>query len=213
MARKRGTKTRTVINPNIDSEWFENTLRDLDISIRSYAKRPEVKSSHSVISRMFRGKKQFTPNDGRTFSQVTGAPYSEVMKRAGGFTETEIGEGLAVVGWLDEKRRVHVEGVRGPKKVALPPDMSSGSVALRYQTAGTALASMDGAVIYCRPLGMFDSEMLGHWCCVKVRGGGRLVRILKKGRAGKFDLLDYDDRARMDGVEVEAASRVEWVKF
>lgn len=208
---------RTVVNPNIDTQWFVNTLRDLKISLRGYDRHPEVKGATGYATRLFRGMKQFSTEDGRMFSRVTGTDFNEVMKRAVGLAEadTDVADSRMVVveGWVDLTRRVRSDGLLGPRRVTLPPDMGSGTIALRYQTQGTNLDAMDGAIIYCRPLGPFNPEMLNRWCYVKIaKGGVRLIRILKKGSsAGRFNL--WNDTDVDADVEIVSAAAVEWMRF
>lgn len=207
---------RTVVNPNIDTPWFKNKLKDIGLSLREYEKRPEVKEAVGYASRLFRGMKQFSTEDGRMFSRVTGTDFNEVMKRAIGLAEadSDVADSRMVVveGWVDPTRRVRSDGLLGPRRVTLPPDMGSGTIALRYQTQGTNLDAMDGAVIYCRPLSPFNHEMLNRWCLIKPKKGPRVIRILKRGSSSRAFNLWNDSDVTPD-VEIMSAAVIEWMRF
>jgi hypothetical protein len=220
-AMKKVTTERTIVNPNIDTQWFVNTLRNLGISMREYEKRHRAKRAVGAASRLFRGMRQFSSEDGKIFSQVTGVSFDEVMRKAGGVGEYEFygltdGDSttgiIPVTGWIDAARGVHFKNIKGPRKVTLPLDMDKSTIALRYQTQGTNLDAMDGAVIYCQPLGPLAIQMLNRWCVVRLEKGGHVVRILKKGRSPRMFNLWNDADLQAD-VEVAAASAIEWARF
>lgn len=207
---------RNVVNPNIDTKWFHDTLRDLGMSLREYERHPEIKAPSGQISRMFRGMRHFGPDDAKKFSRVTGADFTEVVRRAGGLeTEDVVGQHvIPVEGWVDNARRVHFKGVKGPRKVLRPPDMAKGAIALRYQTERTDLDAYDGAIIYCRPLGSMDVGMINRWCYVRLKDGGYVIRILKRGSSSRvFTLHNDNDRDVMADVEIAAAAAIDWIKM
>lgn len=203
---------RTTVNANIDTQWFKNVLRDLNLSQREYEMRVDAAVGHA--SRLFRGMKRFTSQDAERFCRVTGADLTEVVRRAGGLDESDLPDTRAVpvAGWVDPARRVHVKGLAGPRRVVLPPDMAQGTIALRYQTRGANLDAVDGAVIYCRPLGPFDHGMLDRWCYVQLPDGTKMIRVIKRGSSSRaFNL--WNDGDVTANAKVESASVVEWMQF
>lgn len=211
---KENVPERTIVNPNIDTEWFVHKLQDLGMSLREYERHPEVQAASGLASRIFRGMRHFGPNDARKFARVTGVDFTEVVRRAGGFTAEDLEiAAIPVTGWIDAKRLVHFKGLKGDKKVIAPPDLGSGAIALRYQTAGSVLDTEDGAVLYCRPLGKLDIAMLNRWCYIKLEDGRYVMRVLKRGASTRvFNLVGASEDA-IEGAEVEAASVVEWVRY
>lgn len=203
--------SRALVNKKINTRWFKRVLEDQKMSERAYGRL--VGEDTAIVNRKFRGLRRFGIDDAEQFSRVTGATLEEVLKNAGMELEDLQRQRVAkLAGWIDGGRRIHPK-VRGPKNVIAPPDAITGTLAYRYQTEGTGLEAMDGAITYCRPLGDLDIGMLGRWCIVRLRDGTELVRVVNKTRtAGRFDLWD-ETKERERSVLIDAAALVEWVKF
>lgn len=202
---------RTVVNKRINTRWFTRTLKDQGMTGRGYARK--IDSQSATVSRMFRGLRRFGLEDAEQFSKITGASIEEVLKNAGlSMDDVTRQHAIKVAGWLDKDRRIHPK-VKAPRTVSAPAGLVGDALAYRYQTAKTDLDALDGAVIYCRPLGDLSIDMLNRWCIVRLDDGSEMLRIIKKGsRANRFNLF-------VDGVEMEkdqiidAAAVVEWAKF
>lgn len=202
---------RTLVNKRINTRWFVRTLKDRGMTGRGYARK--IESQSATVSRMFRGLRRFGLEDAEQFSKITGASIEEVLANAGlSMDDVTREHAIKVAGWIDKDRRIHPK-VKGPRTVSAPAGLVGDALAYRYQTAKTELEALDGAVIYCRPLGELSIDMLNRWCVVRLRDGDEMLRIIKRGsRAGRFNLFVDGTEMEKDHV-IEAAAIVEWARF
>lgn len=207
-------KLRPTLNPDVDTQYFKNLLRDKKLSGREVS--IQMDANTNTVSRLITGKQRFHLQDVVKMSRILGVPKDEILKHTGLDLEgTEGATNVKVVGYIDPARRIHTGKwkIRGSRTVDAPPGVSEDTIAYRYQTDGSQLDAMDGAIIYCRPPGHLDVEMMNRWCVVRTRDGEELVRVLKRGsRSGRYDLWNDAKEIKAD-VIVEAAAVIEWMRF
>jgi transcriptional regulator with XRE-family HTH domain len=117
-----------------------------------------------------------------------------------------VGAGAEVYAIDDHAKGAGLEEVEG--HAGLPEN----TVALRVRGDSMYPAYKDGDLIYYARDCDFDPALLGKECIVKLRDGRLFVKELKRGmRDGLFRLTSYN-APEIEGVEIEWACRIEWVK-
>jgi hypothetical protein len=204
------TDKEVVVNKKINQQWFKQVLKDNELTLRDYA--GIVKMDHSQVSRMFRGRRHMYMNEIEAFVEVTGKSVEEVMQNLGIEATQRTEKFVKIVGVINAAGKITRGGVKGEKTTPVLPGQGFGALAFKYQTAGTDREAIDGAVIYCAPLSTINPRMLNRWCVVQTTDDEELVRIIKKGKAGVFN-LSVEGKELEKNVRINCASAIEWVKY
>jgi transcriptional regulator with XRE-family HTH domain len=218
--------------PKINVRWFKEQMAKNGLTGRQVAKLMDL--NHSIISHMFKGRRKMRLDEAAVWAKILKVPISDVLTNAG----VDIsGEGVEVVsaiklkdghpvaqprvpvkGTVDSEMRVLWNVVIGPASSLnpFPGEQGVGIACLRCQTAGGPFDGWDGALLYYKELapGSFDYDSVGRFCLVKTMQGEHLLRIVKRGyEPGKHNLALFNGVAREQGVIIEEATPILWIKM
>lgn len=170
---------------DIDTRWFNQQLTERGMSQRDLAKRLGI--DQSAVSLTFRGKRQMKFKEAADIAHLIGLPVSEVLRHAG--VPIDQGEQtIPIAAIYDEHGEVHCIGYDGDRVVP-PVPMPAGSTAVQCQTAGSALAHMDGWLIFNAPHVMPDKMPMDKFGAVKLKGGVCLLGTVRRGyKKNRFNI-------------------------
>lgn len=189
----------------VDTRWFQDRLRDRQLSQRQLAAR--MKLDASAISLLLRGKREVKNAEAADIAQILGVPLNEVLAHFGIEVPKVKDETVPLVGTLDEHGEIHARKVGG--RVPQPVDVPVNLVAVRVEDPASL---MYGWVYYYEPRRDIQADCMDRLCVVKLPGGNQLVRYLRRGfEMSAYNLVSAVHQS-MDGVRVTAAAPVLWIK-
>lgn len=91
--------------------------------------------------------------------------------------------------------------------IELPP---SDAIAVRVRGNSMWPVYKDGEKLVYLPEQRSPEELVGRECAIKVRGGGMMVKIIRKGsRKNRYNLESFNEPT-IENVAVEWASPIRW---
>lgn len=202
----------------VDKDFFLNELSILGWSQRKFAK--QLKMNPTSLVHALRGERRFALTEVVEIAELFHKPVEVIMEAAGMNLDRTVGKSSKTVpisGWIDGKFQIHMEAPRHGPKVAPVPEFAGTSVAVvRFQTPGTALESLDGALVYFSPSQGAIEGSIGRLSVISVAGPGGEVRlgVLKRGYgSGSFNLTAMNGELLASGISVKNASPVVWMKL
>jgi plasmid maintenance system antidote protein VapI len=209
----------------VNRRYFEEKIAGLGLSHRKFA--AKIQLDHVLISRILAGIRPITLEEAATFARLFEVSVEEIMLQAGIKSAADLhkagtvhaGE-IAIKGWVDGELRIHWEAPKG-SKTAPRPEGNGGRArdvqVVRFQTGGTRLDAMDGALAYFRGQRDLAPDAIGRQCVVKIVGdesNGSLLCVVKRGyREGTYNLMALNGETITENAFVESASPVLWIKF
>lgn len=211
--KKPRTSSKTVVN----DKWFRDQLKRMNVSQREVARLLGI--NQAVISHMFNGTRKMPLDEVPKWAKILGVPESDILTNAGIQSSTAAAlsgsASLEISGWVDGELSVHFndkKGLKGPLSAPNPLTETMISV-VRCQTAGSPFEGMDGALLYFQNHGIFDPEAIGRLCIVKIQDRF-LVRTVKRGyEPGKHNLALPNGTVVEEGVIVDSAAPIVWMKL
>lgn len=197
----------------VNTHWFQSQLESRDISQRRLAKTLHI--DPGAVSKMLKGERQMKLEEATTISKLLAVPLEEVLSNAGIATVgVSTKEHLKVVGWVDPSFKVVMEAPRGPKTAPRPIWGGRDLKCVRFQTEGSALAGMDGALAYFQSGGVLDAEAIGRLCILELAVEGHVCGIPKRGyRSGHFNVSAMNGSTLFEGAKIVSASPILWLKL
>lgn len=192
----------------INTRWFRDKLEDKNLSQRKLAK--QIGIDPSAVSLMLRGLREISIDEAVEMARILGIPKDEVLAQIGvDLSHDKGGAQVDVVGWIGRDGHVTMGRALGPKYVIAPPNVPTGTVALRDQSETT----WDGWVSYYKPVGYVMPEAIGRLCVVELAVTNEtLLRVIKHGFSpGTFRLLGVNG-SQSEAGQVQSASPILWVK-
>lgn len=184
-----------IVNPDIDSAWFQAKLRDKNMSLSELARLLGV--DKGTLSLRFNGKRHIRAAFAADLARVLGQPYTEVMKRAGvdmrgTRATTNEPQAVPLVGWIGGDGKVTIIDWKSrEREFEVSGAFPSDSLCLQYRTTGSANDMYDGWLAVISPQrGPDDAEMLDRYCIVGLKGGAVVQRVVRRGYApGMYTLV------------------------
>jgi hypothetical protein len=175
----------------IDKDWFTKVIEESPFkSQRQLALK--MKADPSSISRMFAGERLMKLEEARVLAELLTVPLIDVLRHAGIHIPEDPGT-LKIPVWgiinaegVIEKPTGSTDFVYGPKRLPV------GSIACRYQTAGTGGNHdfMDGWVLYAEKPEPYDPSMMGKIAIVIPERGRPMIGFVMRGyKAGAFNVM------------------------
>lgn len=206
MAAKKASK--------VDVLWFKRTIEDKRKSQRQLAK--FLKLDPSAVTLMLQGKRHIRVGEAVAIAEFLEKPLYEVLERAG-IPASEVtpaaGGYVVITGWVDQEGIVHGTDFDGSGLAPAPANAADDLIALRYQTALTALDTVDGWLVYATLRGDIAPEAVGRLCVVQVAGEDvHRVGFVRRGYdRGQYMLLPLMG-TEPQMVTLTSASPVLWLK-
>lgn len=220
--------------PTINSQWFHDQMAAQDLTFRELAKR--VKLDAGALCNTVNGKRKMSLRDAAKLAEVFSQPIDVVLAQAGVPTKevTATAHSVKVLGWVGDGFKVLWGKPKGPGEVAFPAigaGAAKNVVALRSQTAGTALDSLDGALVFLKAPAMGQAatekgsssrvaaELLGKLCVVQIATDGAAkgtwyLGSLKRGyESGLYTLMSLAGQVLKEDVQIASVSPVIWLKM
>lgn len=210
--------TRRGIQPlnhlqKINTAWFKDRLADKKISQRKLAKLLDL--DPAAVSYMFKGTRAMKLDEAAAIATLLGQPLDEILRHAGVVPPKEGKYMIRVGGFIDSAGHVHIGGAKGERLIVAPPGLPEDALALRFQTSISAATMMNGWIVYAAGASTRRLEP-GCLCIAQVSNRGPLVvGLIERGYSnGTWNVLPWVPGGQaMEGVGVESASPVLWVKM
>lgn len=170
----------------MDTKWFRDRLADRQMSQRALARAMGLDAA--AVSLMLRGKREMKLNEAAEIARLLGVGADDVLQAAG-VRISSGGEQIPIIGWVDGvgEAHWHADGSVPHPGAGLPAAIN----AVVCRTAGSALAHMDGWVLFSQaaaPAGVM-AEAVGRLSFCRLRGGVIYLAAPSRSRArGRWDL-------------------------
>lgn len=211
----------------VNSLWFKNKLMSQGLSQRSLSKKLGV--DPSAFTLFLQGKRRLQLEEASGLARILAVTLDEVLIHAGMDLAGSSGESNAalnsrglvksvpIVGLVGEGLGVRLGPVKKPNTAVFSLGVKdSGIEALRYETTGTGLDGMDGALVFFHKAHTVDLSGIGRLCLVKEAGkkGKWLLRVVKRGyESGAFNLFGLSGELMEENALVEMMTPVIWMKM
>lgn len=202
-----------LVNPDIDTAWFHEKLRDKGMSLSELARLLGV--DKGTLSLRFSGKRHIRAAFAADLARVLGQPYTEVMKRAGvdmrgTRATTNEPQALPLVGWIDGAGKVTIIDWKSKEReFEVSGSFPSDSLCLQYRTTHTSNDIYDGwLAVICPPKAPDDGEMLDRYCIVGLKSGAVVQRVVRRGYAAGLYTLVAPPAEPIHDAEIEWFSPV-----
>lgn len=201
---------------NVDRSWFAHQFRVLEMSQRALAN--ALGRNPSAVTQLLKGERRVTTGELPVLARFFGVQEDEIMRRLGVLPAhpVEGSETIDISGWVNGDLLVHHEAPPGPRKAPCPLPAVPGLRALRVQSAGTANAFMDGAVVYyVASEAAVAPDAVERLCIVRLASAGpERLRVVRHGYVrGAFNLFDQRGTLLEQNVLLAAASPVLWMRL
>jgi transcriptional regulator with XRE-family HTH domain len=188
----------------MDTDWFQNRLRDREISQRRLAEMLGL--GPSAVSLMLRGKRKMTMTEAADMSRLLGIPVNDVMAHAG-IRPGQPKQSVPLFGIMDKEGEIHT--IKGGKRIACALEMPDTALAVQVQDSEFIA---DGMTFFYEPRAGIDAESVGRFCVIELATGQRHIRFLKPGRErGLYNLVGWFS-VSIENVKVKTASPILWIK-
>lgn len=183
---------------NVNKAFFEDLMRDRQLSLRQLAKRLDILPSQ--LSLTFNGKRRMQITEAVKIAQILGANVNEVMVNAG-IEAARQGQARATVIGIMTGSGIVLPNTGTMEKTIAPDGLPDSAQAIQARTADTPFAWTDGWVMFCGDRQPPEAVM-GRFCLVKIAGGDLVVSTVRRGYSpGTFNL---------SGPYVKESQRIEW---
>lgn len=198
----------------IDRSWFAAQLRARKTTQRALAN--HLGMDASAVSLLLNGRRRLQLPQAQEIADFLGVEVAEVLAHAGVRIQPRPGAAPAatqvrMVGVVDARMIVRLDkaSVSVDGHPALPPDV----VAVRAQTAGSALDFMDGWVLFFQPGRAVAAELAaGRLAIVENSAGQRHLGTLRRGYADGAHNLLLPGGGLLEDMRVASASPVLWIR-
>lgn len=201
----------------IDTDWFNDQIRGKDLSQRKLSQSVKGRNGkpldQATVSLMLRGRRAISFDVARQLAHVLDLPLKEVLFRAG-IAPAEEGKNYTLFGYIDGSGEMK-PAARARESVPGPEGLPAKTIAIRYQTAKSHLALLDGWILFaekpCEP----DHNMVSRLCLVSpAKGSPRVGWVLRGYRAGTYNIVCnmFGPKDDLENAEITWASPVLWVQ-
>jgi transcriptional regulator with XRE-family HTH domain len=193
----------TKAEPTIDTKWFQNRVRDAEMSQARLAALLDI--DKSALSLMLHGKREMKMTEATRLAEILALPLDQVLAHAG----VEVRKGpasLPLAGIVDANNEIRPrKGGRVDSHDALPREC----VAVRCEDRAS---TMDHWTFYYVPRASVTSEAIERLSVCQLASDAQRLAIPSRG----FEAGTYNLRA-VNGVVLEnqrlvAASPVLWIR-
>jgi transcriptional regulator with XRE-family HTH domain len=162
----------------INKSYFENLLANKRISMRALADRMGM--SHSQLSVTFSGKRRMQLEEAVTLSEIFGEPLTRIIEASGVPVGPVSGARLTVVGAaIGDGTVSHIDETQAPSVGV--PELPEDAIAIQCRTSESALAWMDGWILFCSKPSGVHGDSLGRFCFLKIKDGPAVLATIKRG--------------------------------
>jgi transcriptional regulator with XRE-family HTH domain len=199
--------------PSINEKWFRDRIEAVGLSQRKVAKALGI--NPSSISHMFKGNRKMPLEEAALWAELLKVTVEEILLNAGvkiSSSSKAFITQIEIDGWVDGLLSVHWTAPKGPKTAPNPLGSSDIGV-LRCQTLGSPFEGMDGALLY-----YYDTKSVNPDCLERLSlvefSGKSFIRIVKRGyEPGKYNLTLSNGTPKEEGIELERATPIVWMKL
>lgn len=186
----------------IDTDWFRLRMEIQKISQRKLAK--AIGMDPGALSLTLRGMRKMQIGEANRIAQVLLVPTVEVI-RAAGIDELSGEKTVPVVGYVDTDSSVTIDEENLIARVAAPPDLPSGSMAVQFKPGYPGGFLPDALAFFQRPSGI-SHDAIQRLSVVHTKSGETLCCFLRRGiRSGTYVCGDKQ-------IDLEWASPILWIK-
>jgi len=198
-------KKKTKVLDEVNVAEISELVQASGMSLRALAK--QVGVEHSNFQKRLKGEFRIAPKEVSKLAKALEVSQSTILRLFMGLKEDSNPnrKTVPVEGWLDGSLIMRVEGLKGRRSIF--KSLRGKYAALRFQTAGTEYASLDGKIFLYKTVGRsdFKESGVGQIALVKIEGDELLrLREIKKSQAGLYDLWTFfGSRLIESGVTIE----------
>jgi transcriptional regulator with XRE-family HTH domain len=188
----------------VNTKWFQDRIRDADLSQRRLAKLLGLDSS--ALSLMFRGKRGMRIEEATQIAEILALPIDQVLAHAG----VKVPRGpssVAIVGVVDAADEVHARkgGGRADSHDGLPRDC----VAVRCEDHASVMYMW---TFYFSPASAVSSEAVGRFSVCRIANGPDLLAVPSRGYEVSTYNLRLVNGTKRDNQKLISASPVLWIR-
>ncbi len=195
----------------INTAWFQKQIKLAGLTQRQVSR--SMNMDPGSFSQRLNGTFTFRADEAAQLAQILKLPMDDVLINMGIQPPESSSGSLAIKGWVDGELMVHMEPPKGPR-TAPKPAFGRDVDVLRFQTVGSALDGMDGALVYYQSQDDVNHDHLGKLCVVDITKKKRGLRVVKRGyQSGSYHLYSMSGEMMEEDVSLEAISPVVWLKF
>lgn len=186
----------------IDTDWFRLRMEIQKISQRKLAK--AIGMDPGALSLTLRGMRKMQIDEANRIAQVLLVPTVEVI-RAAGIEELSGEKTVPVVGYVDIDQTVIIDEQNPVARVASPPDLPAGSMAVQFKPGYPGGFLPDALAFFQKPSGV-SHDAIQRFSIVKEKDGSIFCCFLRRGiRAGTYVCGDRQ-------ADLDWASPILWIK-
>jgi DNA-binding XRE family transcriptional regulator len=202
-----------VAKMRVNTKWFKRQMELNGLTQERVAKVLSVQVS--TVSHLINGRRKMNPEYATHFSRLFGVPLEDILKNVGVETHGIVSkDSVKITGWVDAAGRVHKGTPNGPKNAPMPNWAGGNIKVLRYQTSGTHLEGLNGALLYYQETETVTPESIGKPCIVKLDNGEAYLGSLGRSEyPGQFLIRSLDGRILNESASVDSASPILWMKI
>lgn len=207
----------------VDTDWFNDLIkkspygsqRRLSRKLRGRNGRP---LDPAAVSLMLRGKRAIQLHEARQFADLLDVPLFEVLRHSGIAMPEDGARTFPIVGYLDKQGELHMAGSRGSREkemISGPGDLPRDAIAIRWLTANSEHALIDGWVIFASKPSSSTQDAIGRFCVVSPKKGKPGVAFVSRGyKAGTVNLLNgiHGFLRPAENVQLEWVAPVLWIR-
>lgn len=200
-----------------DARRMQNRLKEireaLGMSQKDVADLVRPRTTPQQIGRLEKNQRSLRPEWVERLAPALRCDPSELL-----YGPREKRKTVPLVGYAGAGERYYPDPMAGPwigfDEVDAPP-FDANVVAVRVRGDSMKPTYRDGDLLYFERIdGHSPNDFVGRDCIVQVRGGPTYLKVLEHGaEPHRYRLESYNkESADIDGVDVEWAARIVWVK-
>lgn len=193
------------IATNINKKWFDDRLRDLDISQRGLAKLIGIDAG--LLNHTLQGKRHIKPEEAGKIAEVLRVPAEEVFKHFGISLPSSESK-VRITGTITARGEI-LPASNTLKFADAPKDLPKAAVAARVEDS---TSPQYGWTFFYIPANAVDIAAVGKLSVCKLENGSTLIRFVNHGfEQGKYNLIALDSTVT-ENVKLISATPTLWVK-
>lgn len=186
--------------PTVDKTWFQDRIRDKDLSQRRLAKLMDL--DPAAMSLMLSGRRKISSEEANTLAFHLGVSVHDVLTHAGiephRQNNTDIKGRITANGTVVSSRRKKTESV------------------VEYPNAKAIICEDEespyyGWTLYYEPRAGVDADTISHLCLISNGGAEYVARVLPGNRRGVYNLRFIDGETK-ENLHIHCASPVILIK-
>lgn len=199
---------RIVHSRPMNTKWFRDRLRGIELSQRGLAKLLDVDAA--AVSYMLRGQRKMTLQEANRIAQILGVPASEVMRQAGIKVDDNV-KRIPIAGICDAAGHITLLAAKTHERIIAPADVPADSYAVQVRSPGH---TKDGWLFFVAANQNEPREQIDSMCLCALADGTQVLAYVRRGyRKDAFNLtLSTDAGKLMQDCAVSWCSPVLWIK-